>query len=368
VDQRSFISSFRAFRRWPKALAFAVLLFAIAEVATGILWRPSVVGEFRYQNYDPAFDYGFGEDSPRLFREGAEYKFYPTEYVNILPFSFPADRPSGQIRIYTLGGSVPRGSGLKPGASYSARLEALLNERHPEHDWRVFNLSADGFGTTRMLNTLMNMVAYGPDALIIHPHGTNEYEDERDAAYRADLYTGVNAMLLRSRMLTLLKKFQQAKLGLSDARILDPDGERIAESDPANTERWMAAMKTNLDRFDCISDALQIPIVYVGRAERDASGFRNERASRLNAPLRDRGHFLEVSTIFSEVAASYTLGELFFDNTHYGEAGHALVAEKLYELLQPGGETAVLDRVDDAGKSRERAVERCRGENGAGPP
>jgi hypothetical protein len=359
MDERSFISSFRAFRRWPAAVTFAMLLFALAEAITGVLWRPSLVGENRYQSYDPAFDYGFGEDSPRLFREGADYRFYPTEYVNTLSFSFPVDRPSGQIRIYTIGGSVSRGSGLKPGASYSARLEALLNERHPEYDWRVLNLSADGFGTTRMLNTLMNMVAYGPDALIVHPHGTNEYEDERDGDYRAHLHTGMNAILLRSRLLTLLKKYQQAKLGLDDGHVVDPDGERIAEGDPANTDRWSVTMQENLGRIDCVSNALRIPVVYIGRAERDAAEFRSERVDRLNAPLRERPHFLDSASVLAAAASTHTRSELFFDNTHFGEIGHALVAEELYELVRPGGEMSVIHRSPDDDTDRDRAADRC---------
>ena len=177
----------------------AAALFLIGECAVALLWRPSVVGERLYGKYSASYDYGYGSDVPRLFPEGAVWRFYPTEYVNIRPFSIRRVKSNNEIRIFVLGPSVSRGSGLPEGSDYGAQLERALNEQAPEYEWTVINLSADGFGTRRMFRILIHMLGYRPDAIIVHPHGTNEYGDQRDARDPAALLGGLNGLLLRNR-------------------------------------------------------------------------------------------------------------------------------------------------------------------------
>ena len=158
MGKSSFISSFSSFRRLPAAALLAVALFVAAECAVRVLWRPDVVGAGRYSAHSPSYGYGYGSDVPRLFRDGAVWRYYPTEYVNIRPFTLRRSKLANEIRIFVLGGSVSRGTGLRAGADYASQLERALDEQLPEYDWEIINLSADGFGTTRLVRVHTNML------------------------------------------------------------------------------------------------------------------------------------------------------------------------------------------------------------------
>ena len=334
MDKSLFISGFSSFRRVPAAALFAIMLFLIAESAVGWFWRPGVVGERLYGAYSPSYDYGYASDVPRLFSEGGAWRFYPTEYVNIRPFSILRSKPANEIRIFVLGGSVSRGSGVPDGGDYSSQLERTLNEQLPQYDWNIINLSADGFGTTRMLRILTHMLPYRPDAIIVHPHGSNEYEDERDARYRDALRTGINGLLLHSRPVVLLKKAELVVLRTGTRLPVDIEDEQSASLRAENISRWQAVFATNIERIMCVSRELGIPAVFVGRAERDAPGFRNDRVERLNAPIRGAPLYVDAAAALAKAAAERPEATLWYDNTHYSEAGHVVVARELLALFR----------------------------------
>jgi hypothetical protein len=336
-------------------------LFLAAEAAARLVWRPSVVGARLYAAFSPTYDYGYAPDVPRMFLEGDSYRFHPTEYVNIRPFSILREKPSEEIRIFVLGGSVSRGSGLREGADYPSRLEADLDAGHPDFEWAVVNLSADGFGTTRMARILTRMVHHRPDVVVLHPHGTNEYEDERDALYREQLREGVNGLLLRSHLLVLLKKAELHVVRTGEQLLDTVDDEETASLDPENNQRWSAMLAANVDRFDCVIRELGVPAIYVGRAERDAKGFRNERVELLNEPIRDAPFFVDAAAALARAATERPGAVLWDDNTHYSELGHAVVARELYELLRPGGAAfdAMSTRPEADELSAEEVAARC---------
>jgi hypothetical protein len=321
---------------------FAVALSVFAEGAVALLWRPEVIGERLYAAYSPSYDYGYASDVPRLFPAGTEWRFYPTEYVNIRPFSIRRSKADNEIRIFVLGGSVSRGSGVQDGADYASQLERALDEQLPAYDWKVINLSADGFGTTRMVRILNHMLRYRPDAIIVHPHGTNEYEDERDARYRDAVRAGINGLLLRSRLVVLLKKAELVVLRTGD-RLPPVEDEQSASLHPENIARWQAVFTKNLEGLACMSRELGIPAVYVGRAERDAPAFRNDRTERLNAPIRNEPLYVDAAAALAKAAAEHPGDSLWYNNTHYSEAGHAVIARELLARFLPGG--PIFDRL-----------------------
>ena len=337
MDERSFISSFRDFRRVPKAALFAIGLFIVAELALALVWRPSVVGEERYANCALSYDYAYASDFPRLFREGETLLYYPTEYADIREFGITRTKTFKEIRVFVLGASVTRAADVPLGKAYPEQLQRILVERHPEYDWRVINLAASGFGTTRMLGLLQNMVAHEPDAIIVHPHGTNEYEDERDARYRDELHSGLNGLFLRSRVIVFLKKMEAERMARGSEPKAPANAEQIAGADPVNRARWMATMTHNIAMIQGLAQKTHSSSIYVGRAARDGESYLGEDADRLNGPIHDMEHFVDVAAVFTETDSVESSTDLFLDWTHYTERGHRIVAEELYELLRPGG-------------------------------
>jgi hypothetical protein len=55
---------------------------------------------------------------------------------------------------------------------------------------RVVNLSAVGIGAERQRLRLEEALGYEPDLVILHVHGSNEYEDYRDHLYLENLHRG----------------------------------------------------------------------------------------------------------------------------------------------------------------------------------
>ncbi len=123
-----------------------------------------------------------------------------------------------------------------------------------------------------MWNVAEQMASYDPDVLIIHPHGTNEYEDERDARYREQLHRGVNGIFLRSRLVVLIKKTVSEWLDLPGPPKAPKNGEQIAGRDLENRDRWFATLTENIEQFKQLSAEQAVATIYVGRAERDGAG------------------------------------------------------------------------------------------------
>ena len=64
---------------------------------------------------------------------------------------------------------------------------------------RVVNLSAVGIGAERQRLRLEEALGYEPDLVILHVHGSNEYEDYRDHLYLENLHRGLGGLVLQSR-------------------------------------------------------------------------------------------------------------------------------------------------------------------------
>lgn len=318
-------------------MLFALLIFGLIELALAVGWRPDVVGARWYQSRSTGYDYGFSSDQPRLFRFGNELRYYNTEYIDIRPFTLAARKSPREIRIFVFGTSVTQGGGAAEHAAYPAVLDSLLSDRNPEFDWRVVNLAANGFGSERILHVMQNLIVYDPDLVVVHPHGSNEFEDEVAARRRAQLHSGLNGLLLRSRLLVLLKKLEAQWLGERESPDLHAETEAEAGRDPENVARWQGMLEVNLQRISDLAELTQTPSVYVGRAERNSELFESVRGRALNDPIRDRPNYLDVAALYVRQSDTDSPTDLFRDGTHYSDHGHALVAGALYELIQPGG-------------------------------
>ena len=115
------------------------------------------------------------------------------------------------------------------------------------------------------------------------------------------------------------------------------DDEETAERDLANVTRWLTTIEENLDRFDCVTDVLGIPSIYIGRVERNTDAGATARVEQLNAPIQNERFYVDVRGAFTAADLQNPDTALWWDDTHFSELGHAIVAEELFSLLQPGG-------------------------------
>ena len=331
MDKSLFISSFRKFSKVPTALICCIVLFLLAELAVSLLWKPAIIGQRLYQRFDTSYNYAYSPDTPKLFLEGDIWKYYPTQYVNIHPFVLRKEKAANEFRIFTLGGSVSRG---KPRINYSFMLGNLLNQKHNPTEWKVVNLSADGIGSTRMYRFMKNIVSYKPDALIIHVHGTNEYEDERDFQYRGQVNSGMNNILYQSKFLVVLKKIYSRLVGGIKVVSVQSDDEVTASKNPKNVTRWDKLIERNIAKIHALAIKLKIPVVYIGRAERDEAGFSNSRVQRLNRHIVSMKYYIDTAAIFEKHSdLNHNKQLLFSDDTHWTSFGHKIIADEIYKFL-----------------------------------
>jgi lysophospholipase L1-like esterase len=89
------------------------------------------------------------------------------------PQSVPLPKPEGEFRIVWLGGSSTYGWPYDDRLSYPRLLEIGLRASAPEVGWRVVNMGAPGYGTTRLRLIAEELPRLDPD-LVILTAGNNE--------------------------------------------------------------------------------------------------------------------------------------------------------------------------------------------------
>ncbi len=314
-----------------------IALFLVLEVFARVLWHPMVIGERLYTRFSPVYDYGFDATQPIWFKSGNRIEFVPTQYLNFRGHTLPYPKPDNAFRIFTLGSSVSR-SGAD--TNYSYFLKQALETEHPERDWTVTNLSADGIGSLRIMLMLQKIMPLSPDLVILHVHGSNEYEDERDALYQRQLHQGLSGILFQSRLIVLMKKIYGYMTLKDQGRVWDAEEEIRANEDPANWEQWLQSIDRNTARMIQLCTKHQVPVILVGRAEKreGLAGFDSELVRQVDHILKAYQEpgvtFFNTSKKFFEYHPEPRGKALLFtDEAHWTGEGHRVIAQQLLKHL-----------------------------------
>jgi hypothetical protein len=234
------------------------------------------------------------------------------------------------MRFITLGGSLSYGA-----SSYTPETVKRLQAACPGVEWQGLNFSVRGLGTSRMRVLFEDALRYEPDYLVIDPVGSNEYEDEIQAAYRDELHHGIWALLLRSHAVVLGQKLFNDKMKLPDPRAPAPieENETRALRDAATTERWFETHKKNLADMLAMAKDRAIPVILMSRGRVDS---KVDYVTRMMAHWQSLAgpdvHFVPIHEAFEKLPdrRSYFTG----DRNHYSRAGHALLADALAGVVR----------------------------------
>jgi hypothetical protein len=323
-------------KKIPRGVVGVAVILLLLEIAARMLWTPAIVGEKTYSQFEPNYLYGYSEQTPLFEEIGDELVCMQTQYTQFHRQTLAKTKGKNEIRIFTIGGSVSRGS-LE--YSYSGRLEKRLKQAALEYDWHIINLSSGGYGTSRMLVLMKKTLAYEPDLFILHPHGSNEYEDERDFNYQQKLHHGINRLIFASHFLVLSKK----KYDEMNSNVLpqsDAESELKATEVPKNVARWNAAMDRNLREMIDIARARKAGVVLVGRADRNdgAPYYANKGTMEINRIIEQHsktyapGFYLDMAGLMASAYPDMKSKALLFeDTTHWRDIGHKMAAEHLLE-------------------------------------
>jgi hypothetical protein len=312
----------------------AIALLALAEVVFRFGFVPPVVGD-AYSKYYPAYDYGLA-GTPVCWHVSDQLSCSPTPYLDIWKQSLPFAKPRGELRVFTVGASVSRGDRRE---NYSAVLEGMLHEAHPDRPIRFVNLSARGIGSTRQRLLWHEALRHQPDLLLLHVHGSNEYEDERDRAYVATLHHGLGGLALQSRLVVALKRAYRAATSLASPvkPAADMPDEATETEDPAVRRRWLATLDENVGAMLAEAAAAHVPVILVGRAERLDDGKLSPYGVEVNDLLARRAgpsvRYFDAQAVFSAMPPAAARA-LFRDSVHWKAKGHRAVAEHLAPLIE----------------------------------
>lgn len=319
-------------------MVWALALLVAAELLVRWGYDPRHIDPEFYAANFPDHRYAFQRARPRCWRGPGVIECYGDEYQPIPRQSLVDPKPADTVRVIVVGTSPSYGATAYP-TQLGEPLADLLGR-----DVEVLNLAVRGHGTTRMLEQLDEALGLDPDAIVIHPHGTNEYEDERDAAYVAVLHEGVPGLIRRSEYATVLQKLAASRIyrrarsivDLRDAETETANTETAAGEIPANVARWQAKIAANTKLMVERARASGATVVLVGRGERpgpDASAWVDYMDGLLRPIARDDRGVYYVDAMAVLGAGGADPADAFLDTSHFNDRGHHEIASALAETI-----------------------------------
>lgn len=252
----------------------------------------------------------------------------------------PLEKPKDAVRIVGLGDSVMFGWGVADGSEYLTLLESRLNREYPERQWQVVNLSVPGYNTVMEVETLKEKgLRLRPDLVVLGYCGNDLslpsfIRDERDyfSLHESFLWQFVRERLTRGtpeRDPSGLTKGE----GAEELRGFEDDPGRVprAYADMVGRDAFVRVLKElgALGREHAF-EALILAYPTVPKAMRPV-------VSEPGLPVLDTAErvqqFLRAHGGVPFKGSPLTLGS----DPHPSNAGHALVADALFERLVASG-------------------------------
>ncbi len=193
------------------ALALGVVLIALLDVLLGLLPLPAGSSDTQdpflgFSGVNPVFEnYRDEHGAQRMRTNRLKQQWFNTQ-------DFPAHKPEGTKRIFTLGGSTTYGRPYFHPTSFSGWLQKLFDSSPGEGEFEVINAGGISYASYRVKVVLRELLAYEPDLIIILT-GHNEFLESRTYP---EMSEGLTAT---SQLKALLGKTNTYKLL---ANLLDP--------------------------------------------------------------------------------------------------------------------------------------------------
>jgi lysophospholipase L1-like esterase len=296
----------------------------------------------------------------------------------------PVEKGKDAIRVLVIGDSVTFGHGVSEADTYSDQLERMLNRENPGHHFDVINTAVPGNSPFQEYYDLKRGLVFDPDIVVIQfvlndlvepykifaRYGGKgiDYHGVADVPYWHYLLSQKSALYLflkdlyatarfRSTDRTVIQAKAQTEVASLDwnAAAYEPTDDKIRE---AWTEclRWMQK-EVDLCRskgIDCILLVSPVEFQLVQTSKRYAQKRLREFALVNNIDFIDilpaieeaarqaiaRKDALHGEISYEELTSSHAddfkaaWRYYFLDYDHYNRRGHAMVAQRLLEVIQ----------------------------------
>lgn len=315
----------------PVAALIAIALFVVCEALTRAFFHPGVVSRATWEKLYPAYDSAFSK-IPVCYPEGDQVVCGATPYLNITPVAFPRHKPAGEYRIFVIGASVARGGKR----SYSHMVQTGLRKTHP--NVRVINLAASAIGAERQRLRYEEALAYAPDLLILHVHGSNEARDERERGYSKRLHQGLGGLVLHSRFVVMSKKLLAETFGLQGVTQTARQTRRSEQIAMRGIGKEALLRETlHQHTLAMLKDAEQrgLPVILMGRTQQDLSTPEETEINQFFRAAAATHHatFFDLDKLINKLSPS-AREQHFKDKSHLTRRGHRLIARKLIPVVR----------------------------------
>ncbi len=360
------------------------IILSFGSVFTFIVFTELLLRMINFSYYPT--DIGFNITSEyKIFDViGDYYKTKPNKTGVFVPQEFPCQKDKNEIRVFLVGGSSVHHLGT---ADY---LKEKIQHEIKGYDKtvRIINISAGGYGTTRLLLHFQEILDYDPDIIILYS-GHNEFEEKylRDTLFKENFLSDISnkledvsklyqllslvtnkttRMLLsknvdliekrrhpffsadfrvnwdmtfdknevyknyRQNIIEMIKLAENNKIDMMISKVAynrrQPPFKALNDSIYASCEELLNQKKyaTALECFDNALDADLQP----HRATKTSNMIVSEIAKNYRVPVAD------VDTRIIQKSQNFVPGfDLFYDHCHLGENGNVILQDVLFETI-----------------------------------
>ncbi|MDY7093649.1 MAG: tetratricopeptide repeat protein [Acidobacteriota bacterium] len=313
--------------------------------------------------------------------------------------SFPLEKKTGTVRIFTVGGSTTYGRPFDDATSFTGWLRTYLETSAPDQSWEVINAGGISYASYRVAKLMEELIHYQPDLFIIYS-GNNEFLERRTYSnlfHEPRVITGAKRLAQRSRLWTLGERLMERRQRAAEERyrltgevqeLLDTSaGLGAYHRDDEFAAQVLDHYRYNLQRMVNLAESVgaRVILITIPVNEKDFAPFKAAHGDALDAGSRKRCEGLKqrVRRILSassdsqaassdrprqtalelaeaaveldprDADAQYLLGRVLTRRSHHDRAGeafqHAIVEDVCPLRALPEIDRAIVDTADANG-------------------
>ncbi len=357
---------------------FSVFFLLSAVFVLGDRWLLTRFGLTLWE-YDPDLHYVHRAGAVRSLTAAGRPQ--DTIHINEHGFhddEFPRDKPAGELRGLMLGDSVTMGYGVTYAETFSKLLEDILGERDQAHQaHQIVNAGVHGYSTYQERVTLERNLDLSPDFVAVGfcmNDVTEPFVVNTDYGGTGLDYHGVSQtpnpisgwLANETGFGRLLQKMSQRGKSLENAKRTEIFNTRTmakdSKTDPKFQEGWRIVLEEMGKLYD-VAKANELPVVlliFPYTYQLADPGLRLPQEILIEHAKAHGVEAIDLTPVFAEAIFAeqtvvdllkaegktpdqilqffqWRLSEYFFDEDHFKQPGHALVAEQLFQWLQRQG-------------------------------
>lgn len=290
---------------------------------------------------------------------------FHSQFININSLGFRGkefnpQKPKNVFRIFVVGGSVVLGAAVSDDKTFTHILENMLNRNSKQKQIEVINAGRSSYlSAQELISIQMEIIDYQPDLIILFDglndlHHAVVYDRRPGYPYLFDMIERScgQAPLKRYFILGLSRGIQWLAQKSKFIGILDTNLKKIIKKEPIYEPNFPVIdfYKHNLDLIAIICKAKNIklfmcPQPFLGtkkylsdEEKKRAPGnylevmremYKKLLVSAEEVARKNKVNFANLTDVFDNET-----GTIYYDVAHFGEKGHRLIAERLYNEIK----------------------------------